>query len=139
MTRKLSFSKSGEVRVAKQTTVIGNYNEIVHYRTIEVNNINPSELTMKTRKIAGLGEVFTDQIPLVDFRTLFIKEDNKYILDVYGLSRFLDLEFSSNVQVSFDAIDENASFNVEVFYMLENSADFELHSRLLDEVVAEIQ
>jgi hypothetical protein len=85
MTKIVSFTKSNEFKAVKNTTVPGSsYNSLVHYRTIEVSDINPSKLTMTIRKFVGLTGVSTTLIPLVDSITSFKKMGDKYILDVRG-------------------------------------------------------
>jgi hypothetical protein len=131
MTRKLHFTKSGEFLSAKSTTVPSSYKEIVHFRTIEIKDINPSDLIMVIEKEEGFQGQTKVKIPLVDFRTLFHKEDNVHILDVRNLARFIDPENYFNVRVAFWNINENEPIDVCIYYVLEDSNEYSWHSETL--------
>ena len=135
MTKKLHFTKTEEYKAAKLITVFGNNQDIVVFRTLQIKSHDPSELTLIVEKKTGFDGRFTvTHIPLVDFRTLFIFQNNTYILDTRALDRFIDDHHYYSVRISFESLNQNEVINASVFYHLVDRDQYpEYFNRLLNE------
>lgn len=119
MIDKIKFSQIGEVQFAKNPLEIKNLNKKVVFKTIQITSLDPSNFTMVIRR-ADLNGVRFSRIPLADYRTKFIFQNGKYLLNIGSIAKFQEEGSWSRVEVSFESTEQFESLDIEIYFSMIN-------------------